>query len=129
MIRRPPRSTLFPYTTLFRSVSHHRGEYLAPLEGRLAELDVRALTDQQHFAELDGGARLGVELLDAQHAVLRHPILLAARGDDRVHGIGGGMGLEPKGRAFYWPTPPGSNGCFLKHDGDLALKPPALRTA
>src|SRR5437762_8155619 len=24
MIRRPPRSTLFPYTTLFRSVLHHR---------------------------------------------------------------------------------------------------------
>src|SRR5260221_9714373 len=24
MIRRPPRSTLFPYTTLFRSVAHHR---------------------------------------------------------------------------------------------------------
>src|SRR2546430_5859221 len=23
MIRRPPRSTLFPYTTLFRSPSHH----------------------------------------------------------------------------------------------------------
>src|SRR2546427_1949767 len=23
MIRRPPRSTLFPYTTLFRSVHHH----------------------------------------------------------------------------------------------------------
>src|SRR3989442_11480590 len=25
MIRRPPRSTLFPYTTLFRS-GHHRGD-------------------------------------------------------------------------------------------------------
>src|SRR5256885_12148868 len=25
MIRRPPRSTLFPYTTLFRSVISHRG--------------------------------------------------------------------------------------------------------
>src|SRR5436189_2587808 len=25
MIRRPPRSTLFPYTTLFRSASTHRG--------------------------------------------------------------------------------------------------------
>src|SRR3712207_8962222 len=25
MIRRPPRSTLFPYTTLFRSVRHARG--------------------------------------------------------------------------------------------------------
>src|SRR5687767_15421747 len=24
MIRRPPRSTLFPYTTLFRSCMHHR---------------------------------------------------------------------------------------------------------
>src|SRR3712207_9017067 len=24
MIRRPPRSTLFPYTTLFRSPAHHR---------------------------------------------------------------------------------------------------------
>src|SRR5438105_8213857 len=24
MIRRPPRSTLFPYTTLFRSISHFR---------------------------------------------------------------------------------------------------------
>src|SRR2546422_8602414 len=26
MIRRPPRSTLFPYTTLFRSCIHARGE-------------------------------------------------------------------------------------------------------
>src|SRR5215467_14867774 len=25
MIRRPPRSTLFPYTTLFRSLRRHRG--------------------------------------------------------------------------------------------------------
>src|SRR3712207_7536225 len=31
MIRRPPRSTLFPYTTLFRSLSPSvRGEYLPP---------------------------------------------------------------------------------------------------
>src|SRR5258707_9540247 len=26
MIRRPPRSTLFPYTTLFRSLVEHRGQ-------------------------------------------------------------------------------------------------------
>src|SRR3712207_8557173 len=26
MIRRPPRSTLFPYTTLFRSPARHHGE-------------------------------------------------------------------------------------------------------
>src|SRR2546427_3364973 len=29
MIRRPPRSTLFPYTTLFRSVSELKGELTA----------------------------------------------------------------------------------------------------
>src|SRR2546430_13608212 len=29
MIRRPPRSTLFPYTTLFRSARVHFGENLA----------------------------------------------------------------------------------------------------
>src|SRR3712207_7497404 len=33
MIRRPPRSTLFPYTTLFRSYDHLRGKLDgAPLE-------------------------------------------------------------------------------------------------
>src|SRR5689334_24089591 len=42
MIRRPPRSTLFPYTTLFRSLrpagGHHRGghPWLAAREGRAA---------------------------------------------------------------------------------------------
>src|SRR2546430_15661321 len=30
MIRRPPRSTLFPYTTLFRSEAKSRGIYEAP---------------------------------------------------------------------------------------------------
>src|SRR3712207_9421660 len=29
MIRRPPRSTLFPYTTLFRSQKEHPGKLLA----------------------------------------------------------------------------------------------------
>src|SRR5260370_20101302 len=28
MIRRPPRSTLFPYTTLFRSIKQNNGEFL-----------------------------------------------------------------------------------------------------
>src|SRR5256885_231547 len=36
MIRRPPRSTLFPYTTLFRSVMPYQppGMWLTPYEGR-----------------------------------------------------------------------------------------------
>src|SRR3989454_10499148 len=45
MIRRPPRSTLFPYTTLFRSSRCQRGERV--LEARrlagLERLDDRAL--------------------------------------------------------------------------------------
>src|SRR2546430_8143 len=36
MIRRPPRSTLFPYTTLFRS-SHLRRDFRAHAEGLAAE--------------------------------------------------------------------------------------------
>src|SRR5258708_18869448 len=32
MIRRPPRSTLFPYTTLFRSAALHRGARADALE-------------------------------------------------------------------------------------------------
>src|SRR3712207_7642941 len=37
MIRRPPRSTLFPYTTLFRSRDGPRGELLEPGEHLLAD--------------------------------------------------------------------------------------------
>src|SRR2546428_14143702 len=47
MIRRPPRSTLFPYTTLFRSVPvslHHTAEpALATAVPACASLRVRAL--------------------------------------------------------------------------------------
>src|SRR5260221_8832865 len=35
MIRRPPRSTLFPYTTLFRSRIHHNDISLEPRKPRL----------------------------------------------------------------------------------------------
>src|SRR5256885_7984588 len=35
MIRRPPRSTLFPYTTLFRSLEHH-GDVLAAQRAQIA---------------------------------------------------------------------------------------------
>src|SRR5262245_62968363 len=45
MFRRPPRSTLFPYTTLFRSrvvgVHHHAGlDLLRELVGLAAELNI-----------------------------------------------------------------------------------------
>src|SRR5947199_8132668 len=31
MLRRPPRSTLFPYTTLFRSLSTHESPFRSPV--------------------------------------------------------------------------------------------------
>src|SRR3712207_9303011 len=40
MIRRPPRSTLFPYTTLFRSVAAQRGEDRAVAAEHPAQVDV-----------------------------------------------------------------------------------------
>src|SRR3712207_6861595 len=50
MIRRPPRSTLFPYTTLFRSVDVEHGELL---------LEVRV---QQPLLHLASAALLGGEV-------------------------------------------------------------------
>src|SRR2546427_1884405 len=44
MIRRPPRSTLFPYTTLFRSDDGHQGQVeQAAEQGREPERDSRLL--------------------------------------------------------------------------------------
>src|SRR5260370_21233542 len=46
MIRRPPRSTLFPYTTLFRSVTEPRVLLLdEPLTGLDAELKAAIVDD------------------------------------------------------------------------------------
>src|SRR3712207_7919825 len=48
MIRRPPRSTLFPYTTLFRSRAQRGGHALMPGVGRKI-----ALTNQTRLTGID----------------------------------------------------------------------------
>src|SRR3712207_6952269 len=54
MIRRPPRSTLFPYTTLFRSLHHHHAaEQQAELEPGHRERRIDGIAQgvsQQHRA-------------------------------------------------------------------------------
>src|SRR2546425_11186651 len=70
MIRRPPRSTLFPYTTLFRSVV-----------GDPARGEERLGGDEVRVADLEGVVRLAERVLD-----LVEPARLA-------------VGLEEKGTA------------------------------
>src|SRR3712207_8206533 len=78
MIRRPPRSTLFPYTTLFRSASfcHWGGGYasfftssfasaatLAPRRSRYTALAVPSSRSEEHTSELQSRQYLVCRLL------------------------------------------------------------------
>src|SRR3712207_9245177 len=60
MIRRPPRSTLFPYTTLFRSAFEHGRDRAAIVEVLTRHTTVRdpALYDQMIMAKLDADGRV-----------------------------------------------------------------------
>src|SRR5258707_14800826 len=73
MIRRPPRSTLFPYTTLFRSVAKAIHELVADA-GEAADADLVALAvavrkaDAGHVAQrvLQRGGGIGLSHGDGQ---------------------------------------------------------------
>src|SRR5260221_9043466 len=56
MIRRPPRSTLFPYTTLFRSLSLH------PCLSRRVRLSIRSLLSRRLHA-----SRVSLPLRSEEH--------------------------------------------------------------
>src|SRR3982751_960533 len=60
MIRRPPRSTLFPYTTLFRSACLPLGATPAPLRPRRA---ARRPRSEEHTSELQSRSDLVCRLL------------------------------------------------------------------
>src|SRR2546429_3298683 len=62
MIRRPPRSTLFPYTTLFRShlERHGAGVGILPLAQDAAR---RAQRSEEHTSELQSRLHLVCRLL------------------------------------------------------------------
>src|SRR2546425_6921966 len=65
MIRRPPRSTLFPYTTLFRSPSRLRCRARRLRQRRLLSLDaaVPVRRSEEHTSELQSLAYLVCRLL------------------------------------------------------------------
>src|SRR5258708_31940926 len=65
MIRRPPRSTLFPYTTLFRS-SLSTSTVVAPQDGTPGTVDVTvsgANRSEEHTSELQSPDHLVCRLL------------------------------------------------------------------
>ena len=57
MIRRPPRSTLFPYTTLFRSWAEH----LAELRMTEDEVGAASITDAMTMATWRATQELGID--------------------------------------------------------------------
>src|SRR3712207_9082810 len=80
MIRRPPRSTLFPYTTLFRSLRHHLDRVRRRLPGNAARRggdrpagalfdprepgdDAQGLRSEEHTSELQSRQYLVCRLL------------------------------------------------------------------
>src|SRR5256885_6754023 len=77
MIRRPPRSTLFPYTTLFRSAAHrarrlprrHHRRNVAGQQSRVVERDLSAAgacvlaRSEEHTSELQSPCNLVCRLL------------------------------------------------------------------
>src|SRR2546429_6470414 len=75
MMRRPPRSTLFPYTTLFRSLPANPGDpagqaYRARIRARFAELheergrlETQLKRSEEHTSELQSRLHLVCRLL------------------------------------------------------------------
>src|SRR2546430_13686986 len=86
MIRRPPRSTLFPYTTLFRSAARNRARILDAAERLFREHGVAAVSMDQLaqaagvgkgtlFRRFGDKAGLAVALLDSRERELQAAIL------------------------------------------------------
>src|SRR2546429_2464454 len=123
MIRRPPRSTLFPYTTLFRSEvlqkdDGHGAERRARERARAAErdhqerldrgdeLDVRGPHEAVVVRPEDAGKR-GEEARDHEGEVLVEPHIVAERPHARL-ALADALEPEPERRAYeHAHRPPG----------------------
>src|SRR5260370_17015639 len=80
MIRRPPRSTLFPYTTLFRSIFLRHPDHLDPAQRRWPERsrhsrDERCIArrSEEHTSELQSHLNLVCRLLLEKKKSTPHP--------------------------------------------------------
>src|SRR5438270_8047033 len=63
VIRRPPKSTLFPYTTLFRSREILEPEIAALAATRVDDEDLVSMRSEEHTSELQSQSNLVCRLL------------------------------------------------------------------
>src|SRR2546430_9572212 len=73
MIRRPPRSTLFPYTTLFRSAPLSSRRSAARASGAGGDAACAAGRSEEHTSELQSQSNLVCRLLLEKKAEQRKP--------------------------------------------------------
>src|SRR5438132_2933215 len=99
MIRRPPRSTLFPYTTLFRSIP-----YLCP---ELPEKQKEALSylvkarSEEHTSELQSHSDLVCRLLlEKKKKAAMSPV------ESRKRGLSPSLPSAESDRVCRWPAKP-----------------------
>src|SRR2546425_13000579 len=119
MIRRPPRSTLFPYTTLFRSIGAHRLvdtreipvmriEYLTG--HRVPELDETAPALRRTSHDLERVARLevvldlvpGKDARDVLRPEIDDPLQLAAAADPALLDLHDHRIIYHHGKSPHW---------------------------
>src|SRR3712207_3511438 len=124
MIRRPPRSTLFPYTTLFRSYDWRRIAHVVQLSRAMDRLEEERLVPERKvlyqfsarghdMAQAMLGSRL-THRHDATCGYYRSRPLLLALGVPIEDALGSGMGREGGysdgrdiGVVFNYPNPSG----------------------
>src|SRR2546426_3775589 len=97
MIRRPPRSTLFPYTTLFRSLCHvrfhrvwvHALNWAVGDVGCPDQLDVLALPErsEEHTSELQSPCNLVCRLLLEKKKNIRGTKIIRGKGHLYDYGV------------------------------------------
>src|SRR3712207_7177044 len=96
MIRRPPRSTLFPYTTLFRSAvarAHEAvllQERLCPVAAALGEEPVDAPVVRERFAAGPARVRIGPQdrkstRLNSSHANISYAVFCLKKKSRTFH--------------------------------------------
>src|SRR2546427_3548188 len=89
MIRRPPRSTLFPYTTLFRSLKRgacYRIDVVVGAESQFScQGEVRHVTrSEEHTSELQSQSNLVCRLLlEKKKSIRCEPCVMTDQYDDK----------------------------------------------